>query len=56
MNERGQVWVVSADEPFKILYKGDLAGADWPTRSSIVAVDGNVLVRTSDTLYCFGQK
>ena len=56
MNERGQVWVVSADEPFKILYKGDLGGADWPTRSSIVAVDGAVLVRTSDTLYCFGGK
>jgi outer membrane protein assembly factor BamB len=56
MNERGQVWVVSADEPFKILYKGDLGGADWPTRSSIVAVDGAVLVRTSDTLYCFGTK
>jgi len=56
MNERGQVWVVSADEPFKVLYKGDLGGADWPTRSSIVAVDGAVLVRTSDTLYCFGGK
>jgi outer membrane protein assembly factor BamB len=56
MNERGQVWVVSADEPFKILYKGDLGGADWPTRSTIVAVDGGVLVRTSDTLYCFGPK
>ena len=56
MNERGEVWVVSADEPFKIIYKGDLGGADWPTRSSIVAVDGNVLVRTSDTLYCFGKK
>ena len=56
MNERGQVWVVSADEPFKVLYKGDLGGAEWPTRSSIVAVDGKVLVRTSDTLYCFGHK
>jgi len=56
MNERGEVWVVSADEPFKILYKGDLGGAEWPTRSSIVAIDGAVLVRTSDTLYCFGKK
>ena len=56
MDERGEVWVVSADQPFKVLYKGELGGADWPTRSSIVAVDGNVLVRTSDTLYCFGKK
>ena len=54
MNERGQVWVVSADE-FKILYKGDLGGADWPTRSTIAVADGNVFVRTSDTLYCFGK-
>jgi outer membrane protein assembly factor BamB len=52
MNERGGVWVVSADE-FKVLYKGDLGGADWPTRSSVAVTDGDVLVRTSDTLYCF---
>jgi outer membrane protein assembly factor BamB len=55
MNERGGVWVVSADE-FKVLYKGDLGGAEWPTRSSIAVADGDVLVRTSDTLYCFRKQ
>jgi len=52
MNERAQVWVVSADE-FKVLYKGDLGGAEWPTRSSIAVADGDVFVRTSDTLSCW---
>jgi outer membrane protein assembly factor BamB len=55
MNERGQVWVVSADS-FKVLYNGDLGGADWPTRSSIAVADGDVFVRTSETLFCFGGK
>jgi outer membrane protein assembly factor BamB len=53
MNERGGVWVLSADE-FKVLYKGDLGtGGDYPTRSTISVADGHVFVRTSDTLYCF---
>lgn len=57
MNERGAVWVVSADQPFKILHQADLGGAaEYPTRSSIAVSDGNVFVRTSDTLYCFGKK
>jgi outer membrane protein assembly factor BamB len=56
MNERAEVWVLSADEPFKVLYKGDLGGADWPTRSTIAVSDGNVFVRTSAMLYCFGKK
>ena len=55
MNERGGVWVLSADK-FEVLYKGELGGADWPTRSSIAVADGDVLVRTSDTLYCFRKK
>ncbi|HZN67481.1 MAG TPA: PQQ-binding-like beta-propeller repeat protein, partial [Tepidisphaeraceae bacterium] len=53
MNERGSVWVLSADE-FKVLYKGDLGGAgNYPTRSTIAVADGQAFVRTSDTLYCF---
>ena len=53
MNERGAVWVLSADE-FKVLYKGDLGGAgNYPTRSTIAVADGQAFVRTSDTLYCF---
>ena len=54
MNERAQVWVLSADE-FKVLYQGDLdaAGVNAPSRSTIAVVDGNAFVRTSDTLYCF---
>jgi outer membrane protein assembly factor BamB len=54
MNERGQVWVLSANE-FKVLHQADLdsPGVSAPTRATIAAVDGNVFVRTSDTLYCF---
>jgi outer membrane protein assembly factor BamB len=54
MNERAQVWVLSADE-FKVLYQGDLdsPGVNAPSRSTIAVVDGNAFVRTSDMLYCF---
>jgi outer membrane protein assembly factor BamB len=54
VNEAGQVWVLSA-EKFEILSHADLGG-EASTRASIAAVDGQVFVRTADTLYCFGAK
>ncbi len=57
MNERAQVWVISADE-FKVLHQADLnsPGVNAPSRSTIAVADGQAFVRTSDTLYCFGKK
>ena len=54
MNERAQAWVVSAEDG-KVLHQADLdsPGVSAPTRSTIAVADGQVLVRTSDTLYCF---
>ena len=54
MNERAQVWVVSADE-FKVLHQADLnsAGVNAASRSTIAVSDGNAFVRTGDALYCF---
>lgn len=55
MNERGQAWVVGAEDG-KVLHQVDLGSSAGPTRSSIAVVDGQAIVRTSDTLYCFGKK
>ena len=57
MNERAQVWVVSADQ-FKVLHQADLdtPGVSGPSRATIAVADGQAFVRTSDTLYCFGRK
>jgi outer membrane protein assembly factor BamB len=54
MNERAQAWVLSADDG-KVLNRSslDTPGVSAPSRASIAAVDGNVLVRAADTLYCF---
>jgi outer membrane protein assembly factor BamB len=56
MNERAQAWVLSADDG-KVLHQADLdtPGVNAPTRSTIAVADGQVFVRTSDTLYCFGK-
>ena len=57
MNERAQTWVVSAEDG-KVLHQADLdtPGVSAPTRSTIAVTDGQVFVRTADTLYCFGKK
>ena len=57
MNEAGQVWVVSMDK-LEVLHQADLGGdgGDNSNRASIALVDGQVFVRTSDKLYCFGKK
>jgi outer membrane protein assembly factor BamB len=54
VNEGGQVWVLSADK-FEILSESDLGGG-VNSRASVAAVDGQVLIRTGDALYCFGKK
>jgi outer membrane protein assembly factor BamB len=51
MNEGADVTVVSAADG-KVLSKQSL-GTDAPTRSSIVAAEGEVFVRTGDHLYAF---
>ncbi|MBL9166946.1 MAG: PQQ-binding-like beta-propeller repeat protein [Verrucomicrobiales bacterium] len=53
LSERGTVVVLSAGDEFKILSKTELG--DDQVRSSIVVVDGKVLVRTTQQLYCFGK-
>jgi outer membrane protein assembly factor BamB len=54
MNERAQVWVLSADE-FKVFHQTDLnnPGVNAASRSTIAVSDGNAFVRTGDMLYCF---
>ena len=55
MNEEGETWVLSANEP-KILSQADLKSEGSRARASIVASQGNVFVRTGNKLYCFGKK
>lgn len=50
MNEGGEVWVLSAEEP-KTLHQIALDGPR--SRATIVAAQGNVFVRTSEKLFCF---
>ncbi len=50
INEAGEAWVLSADEP-KTLYQTALDGPR--TRATIVAAHGNVFVRTAEKLFCF---
>ena len=57
MNEAGDVWVVSADE-FKVLSKASLASEAMRRarcRASITVADGQVFVRTADTVMAFGK-
>lgn len=54
VNEGAQIWVLSIDK-FEILSQADLGGPA-ETRGSVAAADGQVFVRTADTLYCFGAK
>ncbi len=55
MNEEGTVWVLSADD-LKTLSKNELGGGGKFSRSSVVAAQGTVLVRTQDKLYAFVKK
>lgn len=53
MNERGDVWVLAADQ-FKVLSKSSMGGQ--LSRSSIVVLDGTVVVRSGDVVAAFGKK
>lgn len=50
MNERGDFWVLAADE-FKILSKSSLGGS--PTRASVALSDGIAIVRAGEKLHAF---
>jgi outer membrane protein assembly factor BamB len=63
-SEAGDLFIASADtDPtigFKQLSKAELGDRDnreaGPTRSSVAAVDGMILVRTGDKVWAFGKK
>jgi outer membrane protein assembly factor BamB len=55
MNEAGDVAVVSVADG-KILDRQSLGSETAPSRSSIVAAEGQVFVRTADRLYAFAKK
>ena len=54
MSEAGDLVIVSAADG-KILDRHSL-GSESPARSSIVACDGQIFIRTADHLYAFGKK
>jgi outer membrane protein assembly factor BamB len=57
MNEAGEVWVIStAGDKLTVANKADLgAGGQLASRSSVALADGEVFVRTGETLYCIGK-
>jgi outer membrane protein assembly factor BamB len=55
ISERGTVVVCdAAGSEFKILATVKMGGGE-PTRSSIVVADGQLFIRTAETLYCVGK-
>lgn len=59
MNEGGEVWVVNAaGDKLEIVHQAELEGGGGSdhNRSSISVAEGQVFVRTFETLYCFGAK
>lgn len=54
ITERGTVFVLSAGDEFKILSRLELG--EEPVRSSLPVAHGQVFVRTSKHLYCFGKR
>jgi len=50
MSERGEVLVLAAGDSFKVLHKADMGGNY--ARSSIVAANGQLLIRTAKQLFC----
>jgi outer membrane protein assembly factor BamB len=53
ISEGGEVFVMAAGDRFELLHATNLGGAR--VRSSIVAAQGALLVRTDDTLFCFKE-
>lgn len=54
LSERGTVIIADAGESFKIL--GTIAMGEEPCRSSVVASQGQLFIRTAKNLYCIGKK
>jgi outer membrane protein assembly factor BamB len=54
MDAEGNVVVLKAGEQFEILSR--VAMDSYPSRSTIVVDDGQLLIRTADTLYCIGAE
>ncbi|RYD69306.1 MAG: hypothetical protein EOP84_28710, partial [Verrucomicrobiaceae bacterium] len=54
ISEKNTVFVCSAGDEFKVLHTTSLGDAEG-TRASIVASEGNLLVRTTEHLYCVGK-
>mgnify|MGYP005839905295 CR=1 FL=1 len=56
ISELREATVLAADDEFKILHTTKLgATGRFFTRSSIVAAQGRLFVRTGENLYCFGE-
>jgi len=56
MNQRGDVFVVAAGEPFKLLHTTTMADeGDHDLRSSISIAHGCLFIRTGSKLYCVGK-
>jgi outer membrane protein assembly factor BamB len=54
IDESGLVYVVAAEEEFRVLSEIRMGGA--PARSSIVMTAGRLYVRTGKVLYCIGSR
>jgi outer membrane protein assembly factor BamB len=54
MDAEGNVVVLKAGEKFEVLAR--IAMDSYPSRSTIVVDDGQLLIRTADTLYCIGAE
>ncbi len=54
LDEQGNVFVVDAGDEFKLL--ATVAMGEGPIRSSIVASNGQLFIRTAKNLWCIGKK
>ncbi len=54
IDEKGTVFICSAGEEFQVLGTVALGDADG-TRASIAISDGDLFIRTTEALYCFGK-
>jgi len=54
MDEAGEVTVLAAGDEFKVLSRIQMGGGK--NRSSIVAAQGRLFVRTSEKLYCIAKQ
>jgi hypothetical protein len=54
MNHRGDVYVVKAGDNFEVMHMASLGDeGDKDLRSTVVAAQGQLFVRTGGKLYCF---